>query len=112
MPSGAQEQNKEVVRQCIEAWDRHDTERMKKLISSNNYSFHSPEMSSPINWNATKQFLTAFWSAFPDVSHKIEDMVAEGDKVAVRVINTVLTKVNSWAYRQLTRKSLLLEWVS
>jgi predicted SnoaL-like aldol condensation-catalyzing enzyme len=102
MPSGAQEQNKEVVRQCIEAWDRHDTERMEQLISSSNYSFHSPEMSSPINWNATKQFLTAFWSAFPDVSHKIEDMVAEGDKVAVRVINTVLTKVNSWAYRQHT----------
>jgi steroid delta-isomerase-like uncharacterized protein len=88
MPSGAQEQNKEMVRQCIEAWDRHDTERMEQLISSSNYSFHSPGMSSPINWNTTKQFLTAFWSAFPDLSHKIEDMVAEGDKVAVRVINT------------------------
>jgi steroid delta-isomerase-like uncharacterized protein len=88
MPSGAQEQNKEVVRQCVEAWDRHDTERMEQqLISSTKYSFHSPGM-SPINWNATKQFLTAFWSAFPDLSHKIEDIVAEGDKVAVRVINT------------------------
>jgi steroid delta-isomerase-like uncharacterized protein len=87
MASSAQEQNKEVVRQCVEAWYRHDTERMEQLVSSSNYSFHSPGM-SPINWNATKQFLTAFWSAFPDLSHKIENIVAEGDKVAVRVINT------------------------
>jgi steroid delta-isomerase-like uncharacterized protein len=43
---------------------------------------------SPINWNATKQLLTAFWSAFPDLSHKIEDIMADGDKVSVRVINT------------------------
>jgi steroid delta-isomerase-like uncharacterized protein len=87
MPSSAQEQNKEVVRQCVEAWDRHDTERTEQVISSSNYSFYSPGM-SPINWNATKQFLTAFWSAFPDLHHEIVDMVAEGDKVAVRVINT------------------------
>jgi steroid delta-isomerase-like uncharacterized protein len=85
--STQEEQNKQVVRQCVEAWDRHDTERMEQLVSSSSYSFHSPGM-SPINWNATKQFLTAFWSAFPDLSHKIQDIMVEGDKVAVRVINT------------------------
>ncbi|HKH85613.1 MAG TPA: ester cyclase [Nitrososphaera sp.] len=30
----------------------------------------------------------AFWSAFPDLGHKIEDIMAEEDKVAARVINT------------------------
>jgi C-1 hydroxylase len=87
MSSSAQEQNKEVVRQCVGAWDRHDTERMEGIISSSNYSFRSPGMST-IDWNAAKQFLTALWSAFPDLSHKIEEIMAEGDKVAIRVINT------------------------
>jgi predicted ester cyclase len=60
---------------------------MEQLVSISDYSFHSLGM-SPINWNATKQFLTAFWNAFPELSHKIEDIMAEGDKVALHVINT------------------------
>ncbi|HKH85612.1 MAG TPA: nuclear transport factor 2 family protein [Nitrososphaera sp.] len=36
MPSSAQEQNKEMVRQYVEAWDRHDAERMEQLVSSSN----------------------------------------------------------------------------
>ena len=107
MSSSAQEQNKEVVHQCVDAWDRHDTERMEQLVSSSNYSFQSPGM-SPINWKAIKQFLIALWSAFPDLSHKIEDIVADGDKVAICVINTALIQVNSLACNQLTRKYLLL----
>ena len=41
-----------------------------------------------MDWNRTKQFFAVFWSAIPDISAKIEEMVAEGDKVAIRVINT------------------------
>jgi steroid delta-isomerase-like uncharacterized protein len=37
-----------------------------------------------MDWNTHKHFFTAFTSAFPDLRHDIVDMVAEGDKVAVR----------------------------
>lgn len=41
-----------------------------------------------MDWDRTKQFYAAFWSAFPDLSAKIEEMVGEGDKVAIHVTNT------------------------
>jgi steroid delta-isomerase-like uncharacterized protein len=79
-----QETNKQVVRQLFEATDRKDTERMGQLVSTINYLFHFPGMPS-MDWNTTKQFSTAFTSSFPDLRHEIVDMVAEGDKVAVRL---------------------------
>jgi steroid delta-isomerase-like uncharacterized protein len=79
----AQEQNKQLIRQYFEAYDRQDTERIGRLVSSNNYSFHIPEM-PPMDWNGTKQLYAAIWSTFPDLHHDILDIVAEGDKVAVR----------------------------
>ncbi len=79
------EQNKQLIRQYFEAYDRQDTERIGELVSSSNYSFHLSGM-PPMDWNTTKQFYTAIWSAFPDLHHDILDMVAEEgeDKVAVR----------------------------
>jgi predicted ester cyclase len=37
-----------------------------------------------MDWNGTKHFYAAAWSAFPYLHHDILDIVAEGDKVAVR----------------------------
>ena len=85
----AEEQNKQVVRQYIEAFNRQDTERLGQLVSSTNQAFEFSGMhSSSMDWNRTQQFFAVFWTAFPDLRAKIEEIVAEGDKVAIRVINT------------------------
>jgi len=84
MGSAAEEQkNKQVVRQFFEALNRQDTERIGQLVSSTNYSFHFPGM-PPMGWKEDKQFIAAINNAFPDLHNNIVDMVAEGDKVAVR----------------------------
>jgi steroid delta-isomerase-like uncharacterized protein len=82
-PAQEQQKNKQVVRQFFEAADRQDIEGMEQLVSSTNYLFHFPGI-PPMDWNTHKQFFTAFTSSFPDLRHEIVDMVAEGDKVAVR----------------------------
>ena len=80
----AKEQNKQLVRQFFDAFDRQDTGVMDQLVSSTNYALHFSGM-PPADWNGTKQFSAAFYSAFPDLRHNIVDMVADGDKVAVRL---------------------------
>ncbi len=87
LPSSStkEEQNKQVVRRFFETLDRHDTERMDQLVSSDDYSLHFSGM-PPMDWNGNKkEFLDPFAKAFPDLHRNIVDMVAEGDKVAVSV---------------------------
>jgi steroid delta-isomerase-like uncharacterized protein len=85
--SSAQEQeNKRVVRRFFELLDRHDTEGMGRLlVSSTNYSFHIGGMPSPVDWNEHRRLLTVVNNSFPALRHEIIDMVAEGDKVTVRL---------------------------
>ena len=83
--SKQEEMNKQVVRQFFELLGRHDTERMEQLlVSSTQYSFH-PSGMPHMDWNRHKQLLATITRAFPDLHHNIKEMVAEGDKVAVRL---------------------------
>jgi steroid delta-isomerase-like uncharacterized protein len=80
------EQNKRLVRLFFELLDRHDADRIGQLlVSSTNYTFHVGGTSSPLDWNEHKRLLADVINAFPDLHHEIVDMIAEGDKVAVRL---------------------------
>jgi steroid delta-isomerase-like uncharacterized protein len=84
--SSQEQENKHVVHQFFELLDRQNTESMRQLlVSSTNYSFHIGGMPSPVDWNEHKRLLTDVNNAFPDLHHEIIDMVAEGDKVAIRL---------------------------
>ncbi len=78
-----EQKNKDMAYQFFEAFDRQDTERMGQLVSNSKYSFHLPGMPT-LDWNGHKQLISAITNAFPDFHHKLEDMVAEGNRVAVR----------------------------
>ena len=56
-----------------------------------------------MDWNGHKQFFTAFTNSFPDLHHKIVDMVAEGDKVSVR-FNVTGTHKGEFQFIQPTRR--------
>ena len=49
-----------------------------------NYLGHFPGVPPIQGIEAFKQFTSGFFTAFPDLQTTIEDLIAEGDKVAVR----------------------------
>ena len=104
MPSSLEEQNKHIVRQVFEFYNQQDIEKVEELFSPK-HIFHFPGV-PPMDWNSHKQFIVGLSKAFPDLHFKVEDILAEGDKVAYRLTVTGTHKESFKAYRRLTGESL------
>ena len=79
------EENKAVLRRNEEVFNKGDLAIADETIAPN-YSYHGSggqEIKGPEGF---KQIITMFRTAFPDLHVTVEDMVAEGDKVAHRLI--------------------------
>lgn len=80
------ETNKAIVRRFLDQVlnkQRHD---LAEEFLADNVEFHGPGQSF-IGLSEVKEWYTSLGSGFPDWQGTIIDMVAEGDKVAVRVNN-------------------------
>jgi steroid delta-isomerase-like uncharacterized protein len=53
---------------------------------ANNFVNHSPATGTTPDREGIKQLITMLRSAFPDYHNVIEDLIAEGDRVAARVM--------------------------
>jgi len=79
------EENKAVLRRNEEVFNKGNLAVADETIATN-YILHGPggqEFKGPEGF---KQLVTMFRTAFPDLHATVEDMVAEGDKVAHRLI--------------------------
>jgi predicted ester cyclase len=75
------EDNKAIARKVTEAENNRDLTVIEKLISPT-YINQSLQMNGPEGY---KQFLTKLFKAFPNWHETIEDIIAEGDKVCIRL---------------------------
>lgn len=81
------EQHKAAVRRLNAIWDG-DTDVVDELVRED-FVNHNPLVpSAPPGRDGFKQNVAALRAAFPDVEFSIEDVVAEGDKVAFRTVGT------------------------
>lgn len=80
------ENNKKVVVNFFDALRKADGRTIDKL-TTNNFVFHV-ESGADIGKDAFIKLVTGSVAAFPDHSSSIDDMIAEGDKVAVRMTST------------------------
>jgi len=79
------EQNKAIIRHLIEELDKHNFEVMDEVVSPE-FIFHFP--GNPLGFEAYKQFVLSVYEGLPNFHHKIEDQIAEGDRVATRVTDS------------------------
>ncbi|MDY6932254.1 MAG: ester cyclase [Halobacteriota archaeon] len=75
------EENKEVVRRFIDAYNKRNLDAFDDLVSPD-YIDHTHKQQGREEF---KQLFTLAFDAFPDWHEAIEDIISEGDKVWVRV---------------------------
>ena len=78
------EENKAIVRRWVEAFNEGNVDAVDELVTDSyvRHDPNSPEVRGP---EEEKQLIAMYRSAFPDLHFTVEDMVAEGDKVVIRV---------------------------
>lgn len=78
------DQNKALLYRYIEAvWHKENPAAVDDFLAPN-YRRHRSPVKSPLTREQQKELLVSFRAAFPDVTIELEDIVAEGDKIAFR----------------------------
>jgi predicted ester cyclase len=77
------EENKTLVAKRFEELDNRNFAVLDELFSPE-YTLHLPGAQAPLDLEQTKQLYVDLYSALPDLTHTIEDQIAEGDKVVTR----------------------------
>jgi predicted ester cyclase len=81
------EQNKETIRRHVEEIFNKGKLAVADEIISPDYVYHGP-IGEYKGLDGFKQMVTMVLKIFPDIHYTIDDMVAEGDKIAIRYTMT------------------------
>ncbi len=80
------EENLSLARQYIEQFLNRGNMAIADNILSPDYRRYLSPSSTPLNVDQQKQRIAGLRAAFPDLHVTIEDVLVEGDRVAVRVV--------------------------
>lgn len=77
------EQNKAIVREMFAAVNASDLERAVALVTED-MTVHTQVPGIPAGREGFRAFMTGFFTAFPEQSVEVHELVAEGDRVLAR----------------------------
>jgi steroid delta-isomerase-like uncharacterized protein len=76
------EENKAIVRRFVEAFNTGNPDIVDETVATD-FVLHDPGLPEDLRGpEGAKQWVNMFHTGFPDIHVTIEDLVAEGDKVA------------------------------
>ncbi len=100
------EENKAIVRRFFEEVWNGDLAVADEIFSTD-FAFHSVTTGDDLSIESIKRRVTAYRTGFPDLRITVEDQLAEGDKVAARV---VWRGTHQGEYRDIAATGKKVEW--
>jgi steroid delta-isomerase-like uncharacterized protein len=82
--AAVEEQNKEIAKEVFAAIDAGNFDKLKELFADD-FALKVPGFDEPWGTDMLFQAIKSHYAAFPDWTHVIENVVAEGEKVAVKL---------------------------
>jgi len=76
----AEEQNKALVTHLMQEFDKKNLDIVVEM-NTPDYKMHFPIGAEPLTTSQHRELIKTFWAAFPDMTHTIDRLVAEGDMV-------------------------------
>jgi steroid delta-isomerase-like uncharacterized protein len=80
------EANKTLYRRWFEEVVSEGRLALADELLADNYAMHFPGVDEPIDREGHKQLVTMFRAGFPDWVETVEDVIAEDDRVVIRVV--------------------------
>ena len=77
--------NEAAVRRWIDGWNAQDAEVGKDLLSRD-FVRHDANLPDVVGAAAQRDFLRGVFGAFPDIHIEVQQLIAQGDSVAVRLL--------------------------
>ncbi|HXE71536.1 MAG TPA: ester cyclase [Candidatus Nitrosotenuis sp.] len=75
---------RELVQELIDAWNARDPERVLACYHPD-VEVWDPSLAEPVRGlEALRQWLAAYWRAFPDMGFEVHQIVMEGDRAALQ----------------------------
>jgi steroid delta-isomerase-like uncharacterized protein len=78
------EQNLALVRRFLDGINRQNLDVLDEVCAPD-YVAHFPGAPGPLTRETIKPVWAQFFAAFPDLSHVLEDILADGDRVVMRM---------------------------
>jgi steroid delta-isomerase-like uncharacterized protein len=105
------ETNKDVVRQIEEAWNTNQLDKLDALFAP--AFIQHAAATTPASLDGARQTHQMSMQAMPDRKTRIEEIMAEGDKVSVRVrLTGTNTGGFSWLGIPANGNAVDVEWIS
>ena len=82
------ERNKVIVRRLFEVWNTGKLDSIDELYATHYVADYRPDAPLQHGHDAIKSMIQRAHAAFPDYHEELEEMIAEGDKVVVRLTIT------------------------
>lgn len=79
------EENKTLYRRWFEEVVTGGNLELADKLLAPDYVLHFPGVPEPVDSEGHKQLVTMFRNAFPDWQESVDDVIAEGDRVVIRV---------------------------